>query len=103
MITFAGITIEVVCSYCILIPWGSTRRSTFWCQIEAHIFLIITQKYQLQIQCTLADIAENVHLSHIEILISCIFITASHQCHILFLQRRENKEQPWGKIVQNRS
>ena len=30
----------------------------FWCQMKAHIFLIVTPKFQLQLYYTLAVIAE---------------------------------------------
>ena len=72
-------------------PQGSTRSSTFfWYQMKAHIFLIITPKFQLRIHCTLAVVAENVPFSSIPILIfSCIFITVSPQCHILIFASGE--------------
>ena len=75
----------------------------FRCQMKAHIFLIITPKFKLQIYYTLEVIAENVPISSISILIfSFIFITAlSPVSHTYFCPRRENKKHPWGKIVQN--
>ena len=65
----------------------------FWSQIKAHIFLIITQKFQLQIHYMLAVIAENVPIFGIPILIFlCIFITGTFPVsHSYFCPRRENK------------
>ena len=48
-------------------PRGSTGRSTFWCQKKAHIFLIVTPRFQLQIHFTLAVMAENVPISGMQI------------------------------------
>ena len=62
----------------------------FWYQMKAHIFLIITPKYQLWIHYTFALIAENAPISGIPILIFLsIFITASPQCHILIFASGE--------------
>ena len=70
--------------------------------MKAHIFLIITPKFQLQIHYTLKVIAKNVTFSVVPISILCIFITASSPVsHTYFCPRRENKKQPWYKIVQS--
>ena len=75
----------------------------FWCQMKAHIFLIITPKFQLQIYYTLEVKAENVPISSIPILIFLYtFMTAlSSVSHTYFCPSRENKKHPWGTIVQN--
>ena len=68
-------------------PQGSIRSSTFWCQIKAYIFLIITPKFQLQIHYALEVIAENVPFSGIPILtFLCIFMTASSS--VLHIKRK---------------
>ena len=61
--------------------------------MKARIFLIITPKFQIQIEYTLEVIAENVPISGIPILIFlCIFITASFpSVTYVILPRRENK------------
>ena len=66
----------------------------FWYQMKAHIFLIITPKFQLQVHNTLEVIAENVPISGIPIFIFlCIFITASSPVlHNCFCPGRENKK-----------
>ena len=63
---------------------------------NAHSFLIVTQKFQLQINYTLAVIVENVTFSGILISIFLyIFITVSSLVsHFYFCPRRENKKQP---------
>ena len=85
------IRVNMVCSHCILIPQGSTGNSTFWCQMKAPYFLIITQKFQLQIHYTLQVIAENVAISDIPILILCIFITASSPMSHIFAPKEKIK------------
>ena len=58
--------------------------------MKAHIFLIITSKFQLQICYTLEVIAENVPVSCVPVLIFLrIFITAFPQCHILVFVSEE--------------
>ena len=101
------ICFKVVCSHCILIPKGSTGGSTFfWCQMKAHIFLIIIPKFQLQIHHTLEVIRENIPISGVPILnFLRIFITDSSlvsQCHILTFasgeQTRSNLEDKLNKM-----
>ena len=72
----------------------------FWYQMKAHIFLIVTWKFQLQIHYTLAVIAENVPISGIPIFIFlCIFITASSPVsHSYFCPRREYRSNPEVKL-----
>ena len=86
-----------------LSPRAQLEVVLFWYQMKAHIFLIITQKFHLQIHYTVAAIAENVLISGIPILIFlCIFITASSPVSLsYFCPRSENNKQPWGKIVEN--
>ena len=73
-------------------PRAQPEVALFWCQMIAHIFLIITPKCQLQIHYTLAVIAENAPISGIPILIFlCIFVTASPPVsHSYICPRREN-------------
>ena len=56
VLVFKNCNFRVECSHSILIPQGSTRSSSFWSQMKAHIFLITTPKFQLQIHYTLAFI-----------------------------------------------
>ena len=59
-------------------PRAQSEVVLFWCQMKAHIFLIIAPNFQLQIHYTLEVIAENVPISGIPILIFLrIFIIAS--------------------------
>ena len=94
----ASTSIKMVCSHCILIPQGSTGSKIFVCvcQMKAHIFLIMTPKFQLQIHYTLEVIAENVPISGIPIFIFlCIFIIALASppvSNTYFCPRRENKK-----------
>ena len=78
----------------IFISQGSTGSSVFCCQMIAHIFLIVTPKFQLQIHYSLEVIAENVPISGIPIFnFLFIFITASSTVsHTCFCPRRENKK-----------
>ena len=79
--------LKVVCSHSILIPQCSTGSSTFWCQMKAHTFLIITPKFQLEMYYNLSVMAENVPMYGIP-----IFIAASSQVsHSYFCPRRENR------------
>ena len=78
----------------------------FWCQMKAHIFLIITPKFQLQIHygiLYLVVTTENVPISGIPILIFlCIFISASSSVsHTYFCPRREIRSNLEVKFVQN--
>ena len=53
----------------ILLPRVQPEVVRFWCQMKAHIFLIIIPKFQPQIHHTLEVIAENVPISGIPIFI----------------------------------
>ena len=79
-------------------PRAQLEVVLFWISNESPYFLIVNPKLQLQIPV----IGENVPISGVPILIFwCIFITAySPVSHSYFCPRRENKKQPWGKIVQ---
>ena len=63
--------------------------------MEAHIFLILIPKFQLQIHYTLKGTAENVQVIGVSIMIFlCIYLTASSPVsHTYFYPRRENKKQ----------
>ena len=50
----------------------------FWCQMKAHVFLIVNPKFQLQILCSFGDTTQNANLNGIsENNFLCVFITAS--------------------------
>ena len=78
----------------ILIPRAQPEVVLLCCYLKAYIFLIITQKFQLQIHYTAEVTAENGSTSGIPILIFlCIFVTASFPVlHTCFCFRRENKK-----------
>ena len=86
-ITMFTLMLKALMSITFLYPRAQQEVVIFWCQIKPHIFLIITQNFQL--------IAVNVLISGIPILIFiCIFITASSPSvkYLLFCPRRENKK-----------
>ena len=88
----------------ILIPQGSTGRSTFfWYQMKAHIFLVANPKFQLQILCGFGDMTKNMKLIGIPANnFLCIFIIASPPgVHTLFCLWRVNKKLPHGETSQN--
>ena len=66
---FEGLLFKVVCSHCILIPQGSTKKWYFLVPNESPYFLIITPKFRLQIHYILGNIAKNLLISGIPILI----------------------------------
>ena len=75
--------------HCILIPQGLTGSIPFL--YVAHIFLIIIQKFQLQIHCTLAVIAENAPFSSKAMLVFFnVFSKQPYpQCHIFIFASGE--------------
>ena len=70
---------------------------------EAHIFLIVNPKFQLQILCSFRDTIQNVKLNGIpENNFLCIFITVSSpRVHTFFCLWRVNKKLPAGETSQN--
>ena len=99
--------LKVECSDCVLIPQSSTGSSGsfilfyfFFGQMKANIFLITTQKFQLQIHSTWEILAENVPISGIPVfLFLWIFIIASSPVSHVFCSRRENKKQHWVELL----
>ena len=81
---YSHITILELKWYGIPIAFSISSQGLNQCQMKAHIFLIITPKFQVQIHFTLEVIAENVPISGIPILIFlCIFVTASSPVRLL--------------------
>ena len=95
---------KVVCSHCILIPRGSTESGTFF-GVKWNVFHCNLKISTSNSVYTSAVTAENLPISGIGLpilIFLCIFITASSPVsHSYFCPRRENKKQPWGKIVQH--
>ena len=61
-----------------LSPGAKQEVVLFWRQMKAHIFLIISPKFQLQIHNILLKLQQkNATISGIPILILCIFIKVS--------------------------
>ena len=100
---FISVCIKLVYSHCILIPQGSTGSSTFLVSNESPYFSHYNSKISASNSLYFGSYSRKLLISGIPILIFlCIFITASSPVsYSYFCPRRENKKQPWGKIVQN--